>query len=185
MSSASSHAATSGASQYGPRPPDDQRILAAITAFELSPSALSDWVVTPASGAVLTFAGTVRETSLESTGVVSITYEAYEEVAVAVLTRICSRMLGLWPELERAAMMHRIGEVPLSEASVAIAVSSPHRPEAFESLAFGIDVLKMSLPIWKTEHGESESAPVRHGTDLRTVDQAVESWLDGYRPGPT
>ena len=57
-----------------------------------------------------------------------------------------------WPDLERVALLHRVGDLTLSEPSVAVAVSSPHRDAAFDAARFCIDTLKEAAPIWKQEH---------------------------------
>jgi molybdopterin synthase catalytic subunit len=153
-----------------------------ITPFELAPAALCDWVVTPTCGAVLCFSGTVRDSSREAIDVVRIVYEAYEPYAQRVLEELCDRMLELWPQVGRVAALHRVGPVALSEASVVLAVSSPHRAESFEALAFGIDVLKVSLPVWKKEHGRGDPAWVHDGARIRSIDEATDDWIAGALP---
>jgi len=60
-------------------------------------------------------------------------------------------MRARWSDIRRVALLHRIGGLSLKESSVVVAVSSPHRPEAFEAARFGIDTLKATIPIWKRE----------------------------------
>jgi molybdopterin synthase catalytic subunit len=110
------------------------------------------WVTTPGAGAVVTFLGVVRDSSDGRSGVVGLGYEAYEAEAVRVLAEIAAEARRRWPALLRIALLHRTGELGLSEPSVAVVVSSPHRPEAFEAARFCIDTLKESAPIWKREH---------------------------------
>ena len=67
------------------------------------------------------------------------------------MARLCTEALGRWP-LERACLLHRLGEVPVAEASVIVGASSPHRAAAFEACRWLIDSLKETVPIWKREH---------------------------------
>ena len=92
-----------------------------------------------------------------ATGSRGLTYEAYEEEAVAKLAAVADEARRRWPVVDRVALLHRIGDLELSEASVAVVVSSPHRPEAFEAARFCIDTLKETVPIWKREHWEGGS----------------------------
>jgi molybdopterin synthase catalytic subunit len=98
----------------------------------------------------------VRDRS-EAGEVTSLTYEAWDELALRRLEEIAGEMLERWP-LSRVAILHRTGELPVGEISVVVACSSPHRAEAFEACRHGIERLKEDVPIWKKEHlvaGES------------------------------
>ncbi|MCI0342372.1 MAG: molybdenum cofactor biosynthesis protein MoaE [Planctomycetales bacterium] len=105
----------------------------------------------PGAGAVALFLGTVRD---ESAGrrVERILYEAHAPMARAVLERIGREIESRWPGA-RAAIVHRVGTLALGEASVAVAVSSPHRAEAFEACRHAIERVKADAPIWKKEYG--------------------------------
>lgn len=155
------------------RPPTgDARDWVAITTEPLPSETASTWVTTPASGAIVTFAGVVRDHAEGREGVRSMTYEAYEEPAVAAMGEIVGEMRRRWPDLERVVCWHRVGDLALSEASVLVAVSSPHREAAFAGARFGIDTLKETVPIWKQEHwaGGSDWAVEQHA--IRSVRQA-------------
>jgi molybdopterin synthase catalytic subunit len=128
-----------------------------VTVDPLPVDAATHWATTPGSGAVVVFLGVVRDNADGRAGVRSLTYEAYEEVATARLAAVARDARSRWPVVERVALLHRIGDVDLSEASVAVVVSSPHRPEAFEAARYCIDLLKESVPIWKREHWEGGS----------------------------
>ncbi|MBI4514779.1 MAG: molybdenum cofactor biosynthesis protein MoaE [Deltaproteobacteria bacterium] len=106
----------------------------------------------PAAGAVVTFLGTTRNEN-EGRRVTELEYEAYPEMAVAELCKIGDTAKARWP-IHAIAIVHRIGVVPIGEASVAIAVSAGHRAAAFEACRFAIDRLKEVVPIWKKEHFE-------------------------------
>lgn len=106
----------------------------------------------PAAGAVVTFVGTTRDHN-EGRRVIRLEYEAYEEMAVSELRKLGEAAAVRWP-IEKVAIVHRIGIVPVGEASVVIAVSSAHRSDAFDACRFLIDRLKEVVPIWKKEHFE-------------------------------
>lgn len=111
----------------------------------------------PASGAVLVFLGTVRD-SHRGREVSKLTYTAYPSMAKDRLRRIVDE-LQAGSERLRVAIHHRLGEVPAGEPSVVIAVSSPHREEAYEASRQALERLKTEVPIWKREHyadGETE-----------------------------
>ena len=126
----------------------------ALLATPLPIEAAVAWATTPSAGAVVSFLGVVRDHSDGRTGVVGLGTRGrlYEDEAVRVLNEIAAETRRRWPDVERVALLHRTGELALSEPSVAVVVSSPHRNEAFEAARFCIDTLKTSAPIWKREH---------------------------------
>jgi molybdopterin synthase catalytic subunit len=115
------------------------------------------WATRPSCGAVVCFAGVVRDRSEGRPGVSALTYEAYEEQAVSRLAEVAAEARRRWPDVERLALLHRVGTLEVSEASVVVVVSSPHRAQAFEAARFCIDTLKETVPIWKAEHWEGGS----------------------------
>jgi molybdopterin synthase catalytic subunit len=119
---------------------------ARITTEPLSLDALRERVRDPRAGAVVTFEGVTRE-------VEQLEYEAYAEMAQAQIAEIVATAVERHG-LCAAAAEHRVGVVPLSEPSVAIAVSAPHRAEAFAAAREIIDQIKARAPIWKKEEGE-------------------------------
>jgi molybdopterin synthase catalytic subunit len=82
---------------------------------------------------------------------VELEYEAYPEYVEPRLADIARVARERWSSIGRVALLHRVGVVGLSEVSVVVAVSTPHRAEAFEAARFCIDTLKASVPIWKRE----------------------------------
>jgi MoaE-MoaD fusion protein len=127
-----------------------------VTQEPLSLDALAARVADPRAGAVVTFSGTTRDVAF-------LDYEAYAEMAVVELERIV-RNAAAEHGLCAAAAEHRTGRVALGEASVIVAASAPHRPEAFLGARALIDTIKERLPIWKREEGE---------------------WVQGTAPTPT
>ena len=101
------------------------------------------------AGAVLVFEGVTRNHH-DGREVVRLEYEAYPEMANRELRALVEEAKRRWPEV-RTAIAHRLGVVPLGEASVVIGVSAPHRDEAYQASRFLIDTLKATVPIWKKE----------------------------------
>ena len=111
------------------------------------------WSFLAGAGAVVLFSGVVRD----NTGgrrVKFLEYEAHVPMAVSKMREIVATMRLRWPDLTRIAMIHRIGRLEIGESSVMIAVSSPHRRQAFEAGQFAIDTLKETVPVWKKEYFE-------------------------------
>ncbi len=110
----------------------------------LSLDALVARVRDPRAGAVVTFSGVTREVD-------ALVYEAYAEMAVEQMRAIVAEAIARHG-LCAAAAEHRVGRVPLSDTSVIVAASAPHRPEAFAGAREIIDRIKALAPIWKQEH---------------------------------
>jgi molybdopterin synthase catalytic subunit len=125
------------------------------------------WAVHPRCGAVVLFAGTVRDHAEGRPGVTKLAYEAYEEEVVSRLETIAAECRRRWADLGRLAVLHRVGPLSVTEVSVVIVVSAPHRAEAFEAARFAIDTVKTTVPIWKRETWAG-------GEDWSTCDHPVE-----------
>ena len=136
------------------QPPVSGNSWLGLTDQVLPVGAVYDWCVQPQCGAVVLFSGTVRDHAEGRPGVSQLEYEAYEEQVVARLAMIAAETRARWPVVGRIALLHRIGRLELAESSVVVAVSAPHRPEAFAAARFGIDTLKATVPIWKRETWE-------------------------------
>ena len=121
-----------------------------LTENPIDATALLQTAQQPEAGAVVLFLGITRQFT-QGRETTSLSYEAYREMAVKELERLEQQARDRWPLVD-CSIVHRLGEVPLAEASVAIAVSSPHRGDAFEAGRWLIDTLKETVPIWKQEH---------------------------------
>jgi molybdopterin synthase catalytic subunit len=133
---------------------------------------ISDWVVRPDCGAVVLFSGTARDNSAGRPDVSQLEYEAYESQVVPRLDAIVQEIRRRWPTVGRIALVHRFGQLAIGESAVVVAVSSPHRDEAFEAGKFGIDTLKSTVPIWKRERwagGESWGLEAQHLSDVSPI----------------
>jgi molybdopterin synthase catalytic subunit len=106
-------------------------------------------VQAPECGGVAIFLGTVRNEN-EGKRVSAIEYTAFVEMAEKELEKIAKEASARWPGI-RSYLVHRIGRLLVGEASVIIAVSAPHRAEAFEACRYMIETLKKTVPIWKKE----------------------------------
>ena len=129
------------------------------------------WTVRASCGAVVFFSGTVRDHAEGRPGVSRLAYEAYREQVEPRLAAIADEMRQQWPSIGAVAMLHRVGELSVTESSVVVCVSSPHRPEAFEAARFGIDALKATVPIWKRERWDGGDDWGLSATDVSEVDQ--------------
>jgi MoaE-MoaD fusion protein len=150
------HVLSNPVGDKGHGPP--RRTRAAVTEETLNADELSRWVGDSAAGAIVTFQGVTRE-------VASLDYEAYREMAeerIAAILDECADAHGLLA----AAAEHRIGNVPLGEPGVIVAVSAGHREEAFAGAREAIDRIKAEAPIWKRELDAAGSG----------------TWVDGTAP---
>src|SRR5215831_4391920 len=120
-----------------------------LTNEPIDTAALVDRIRHPEAGAVVLFLGTTRELTA-GRQTVALDYEAYNEMAERQLADLEAEARRRWPVIE-CNIVHRLGRVPPAEASVAIAVSTPHRRDAFEAGQWLIDSLKHDVPIWKRE----------------------------------
>lgn len=120
-----------------------------LTRDPLSLDRLVAEVSSPACGGTCVFLGTVRNGPDEG-GVTAIEYSAYEEMVEAEFGRLLADAGERWPEA-CIAVRHRLGNVPVGEASIAIAAAAPHRAQAFEACRYVIEEVKRRIPVWKKE----------------------------------
>lgn len=112
--------------------------------------ALTERVRSHSAGAVLLFLGTVREFT-GGRGTQHLVYEAHPTMALAKLQELAAQACHQWP-ICGLAVVHRVGHLDLGDVSVAIAVATPHRDQAYAAGRWLIDTLKSQVPIWKQEH---------------------------------
>ena len=155
------------------RPASDRgasRYRIAIVRAAIDPAAVLALVGDPADGAVLLFLGTVRDHA-DGRSVGGLRYEAYQDMAEKELNVIAEeavRRLGT----DRVAVVHRVGDLSVGDVSVAIAVSSPHRAEAYQASRFIIEEIKKRLPVWKHEKYEDGEAVWVQGRTLEPTEGA-------------
>ncbi len=126
-----------------------------VTHEPLDPEAVTRKVVKDTNGAVVTFLGTTRD-NFEGKRVITLEYEAFEEMAVKKLEEIRQGLMAEF-QIEDIAIAHRIGRVDIGQISLVVAVASPHRKEAFLACHEAVDRLKATVPIWKKEIYEDGS----------------------------
>ena len=124
-----------------------------LTRHSISVEALLGQLQGPERGGTCIFLGTVRHDD----GVTAIEYSAYDDMAVAEMTRMLDDARERWPDA-RVIVQHRLGLVPVGEASIAIVAAATHRDEAFAACRYVIEEVKKRLPIWKKEmHADGTS----------------------------
>ena len=134
----------------------------------LSTAGCAAFVADPAAGGIDIFLGTTRaELNAAGKALAALEYEAYSEMAVAQMTDLAARARLCWPIL-KLVLLHRVGRVKVGEASVIIAVATPHRGEAFEACRWLIDTLKAEVPVWKKEVWEDGSVSWVEGSEIKT-----------------
>lgn len=129
---------------------DSNNSIIQLTHDEIDYQQVTEAVRTHNAGAVILFLGTVREMTGDRQ-TVALDYDAYPEMAESKMTEIASEAKGRW-QLEKVAVVHRLGHLELGDISIAVAVSSPHRQQAFEAGKYLIDELKERVPVWKKEN---------------------------------
>jgi len=121
----------------------------AIFSTPLNISPCIDWVMSPESGGIDVFIGTVRNVT-KGKKVVQLEFEAYEMMALSEMKKIAGDILMRWP-VHKILIHHRTGVLNTGDIPVVIAVSAAHRDAAFEACRYAIDTLKQTVPIWKKE----------------------------------
>jgi molybdopterin synthase catalytic subunit len=119
-----------------------------LTYEPIDTQAVSRCVEASGFGAVVLFVGTVRDNALGQR-VLSLEYEGYQPLAEKEMTRIAAEAESRWGVA--IAIAHRLGRLEIGEASVVVAVASPHRAEGFDACRWIMDTLKATVPIWKKE----------------------------------
>ena len=143
-----------------------------LTTNPIDSDALVRQAQSPASGAVLLFLGVTRQhTAGRETA--ELRYDAYNEMAEKELTALEMEARDSW-KLDECLIVHRLGTVPLGEASVAIVVASAHRRAAFAAGEWLIDTLKVRVPIWKEEHWADGSKDWVHPETAQTTSTTNE-----------
>ncbi|CAJ1069861.1 molybdopterin synthase catalytic subunit [Xyrichtys novacula] len=124
--------------------------------FRLSPDWLSvqevlEAVSSPTCGAVSLFIGTTREDLVDGRKVIGLEYEAYEPMVQSEFRKLCDDIRARWPSVKHVCVYHRLGWVGVGQASVIMAISSPHRLDGQQAIQHAVTQLKATIPIWKKE----------------------------------
>ncbi len=147
----------------------------ALSDTTLPVASAGEWIVQPNCGATVVFTGTARDHAGDRTGVSLLEYEAYEEQVIPRLDALAAAMREKWPDLVRIVLIHRIGPVPITQAAVVVATSSPHRAAAFEAARFGIDTLEVHRSHLE-EGGMGRRVKLGPGTSAHHRDHLTAHW---------
>ncbi len=156
-----------------------------LTDIPIDHAELIETVRSDLAGAICVFLGTVREMTGDLR-TLALDYQAYPEMALAKMVELDTEARRRWP-IQGVALVHRLGHLELGEVCVGIAVSCPHRDQAFDACRWLIDTLKATVPIWKKEHWADRDPSWIHpglATDPRP-DQGQPTTIDDpRRPAP-
>ena len=133
-------------------------------------------VIRPEAGAVNTFIGTVREFT-KGKRTLYLEYQAYVSMAEKKLAEICDEIDQKWGNAQ-TAIAHRTGQLNISDIAVVIAVSTPHRKDAFEASRYAIERIKEIVPIWKKEHWEDGEMWIGDQKELNSFEKKVPTKED-------
>lgn len=130
--------------------PVGKQFMIEITSQPIDTAAVLASVQSDQAGAAVLFVGSTRQFT-NGRETLKLEYECYETMAIKKMTEILDQATGKW-NIETCSIVHRVGTVGLGEASIAVAVSSPHRADSFEAARWLVDTLKTEVPIWKREN---------------------------------
>jgi len=148
----------------------DARDWVLVTDRSLELERLVEWATRDDCGAVVSFIGTVRNSSTHGHDVIALEYESDESLAVPRIEAVLAEARVRWPEAVTLGAHHRTGLVALGGTTVAVVAASPHRTAAFEAARFLIDAVKRTVPMWKREIWEGGSAWSEEAVPILDVD---------------
>jgi molybdopterin synthase catalytic subunit len=148
---------------------DKQNYMRRITSAKIHPNRILNSVKDRNAGATAIFLGTIRE-NCEIGKIIGMSYESYLEMAEDRMKNIEKIISRKW-NIKRVRMIHRIGELSVGDVSVAVAVSAPHRSEAFSACRYAIEKIKREVPIWKKERIVGGREIWVKGVDSRKCDE--------------
>jgi molybdopterin synthase catalytic subunit len=152
-----------------------------LTLDPLDVAAAAAFVAAPVAGGIDIFLGTTRaEADAFGRRLEALDYEAYGEMAVGQMLELARRVRDRWPVV-KCVLHHRVGRVGIGEPSVVIAVSTPHRAEAFEACRWLIDALKKDVTVWKKEVWADGTGTWVHPTTAGVVVVDVEEKVSGVQ----
>ncbi|XP_056260017.1 molybdopterin synthase catalytic subunit [Seriola aureovittata] len=131
----------------------------------LSVQEVVDAVSSTSCGAISVFIGTTREDEVDGRKVIGLEYEAYELMAQSEFAKLCADIRERWPTVTHICVHHRLGWVKVGEASVAMAISSPHRHDGQQAIQHCIERLKANVPIWKKEVYDTQESSWKENSE--------------------
>ena len=146
-----------------------ERFNVSLSREALDYSSIIEFVRNHKCGAVSTFIGTTRD-NFDDKEVTYLAYEAYADMAIGEMKAICESIQSNYHGIHKISIAHKIGDCPVGDISVVIAISSEHRKEGLAAVGFAIDELKKRVPIWKKEHYAESGALWKRNDDQYTED---------------
>ncbi|KAM3600359.1 uncharacterized protein V6R79_021991 [Siganus canaliculatus] len=146
-------------------PAEEQRDEFRLSAGALSVQEVMDASASASCGAISVFIGTTREDVVDGRKVIGLEYEAYEPMAQSEFTKLCADIRGRWPAVKHICVHHRLGWVEVGQASVVMAISSPHRHDSQQAIQYCISELKAKVPIWKKEVYDSQDSSWKENSE--------------------
>lgn len=156
--------------------PEEPRDVFKLSRDWLSVQEVVDAVSSASCGAISVFIGTTREDECDGRKVIGLEYEAYELMAQSEFTKLCDDIRARWSTVTHICVHHRLGWVKVGEASVAMAISSPHRHDSQQAIQHCISQLKASVPIWKKEVYDTQETNWKQNAEC--------SWAAQHKPHP-
>ncbi len=141
-----------------------------VSRLALDADEATQWATRPECGAVVTFCGTTRSTSPTGHDIIELEYDTEIDLAETRIRAVAASARARWPEIVAIAIHHRVGVVGLREPAVVVAVSSPHRHDAFDAARFCIDAVKRTVPLWKREVWAGGSTWSTDATSIANVE---------------
>ncbi|KAK2818493.1 hypothetical protein Q5P01_024054 [Channa striata] len=151
---------------------EEQRDVLKLTCDYLCVQEVVNAVSSTFCGAISLFIGTTREDEVGGRRVVGLEYEAYEPMAQSEFTKLCADIRERWPSVAHICVHHRLGWVKVGEASVVMAISSPHRHEGHQAVQHCISQLKASIPIWKKEVYDTQEVSWKENSECSWSSQS-------------
>lgn len=141
-----------------------------LTEDELSTERVAELVTDAKCGAISLFVGTTRNHH-DGKPVVKLEYECYVPMAEKTIRKICDEVRTKWPQIFHIAVHHRLGHVPVKQASIIIGISSPHREDSIAATQYAMNTLKAEVPIWKKEIYADGSGDWKENKECRWKNQ--------------
>ncbi|XP_062240947.1 molybdopterin synthase catalytic subunit [Platichthys flesus] len=144
---------------------DERRDILKLSRDWLPVQDVVDTVSSASCGSISVFIGTTREDEVDGRKVIGLEYEAYELMAQSEFIKLCGDIRERWPTVTHICVHHRLGWVKVGEASVVMAISSPHRHDSQQAINHCISQLKANVPIWKKEVYDTQEASWKENSE--------------------
>ncbi|XP_037547757.1 molybdopterin synthase catalytic subunit isoform X1 [Nematolebias whitei] len=157
---------------------EDHRDVIKLSCDWLSVQEVVDFVSSSSCGAISVFIGTTREDQVDGRKVIGLEYEAYESMVQSEFSKLCEDIRTRWPSVTCVCVHHRLGWVKVGEASIVVAISSPHRHDGQLAIQHCVSQLKATIPIWKKEVYDTQEASWKENSECSWSRGPDESSLE-------